>query len=150
MEFFDKLGKKASETYNAATEKGAKIAKETKLKMAMNTYKAEIEDMYQEIGKKVYEKHITESVMNNEEELREEFNKIDTIAEKIEEARQDIMKLKDKKQCQNCFYEIDADYNYCPNCGAKQENNEKKNVEIKEREVEIVENNMENKTENRI
>ena len=55
MDFFDKLGKKASETYKGAAEKTSKIAKETKLKMAINENKSKINDLYEEIGKKIYE-----------------------------------------------------------------------------------------------
>ena len=36
MEFFDKLGKKASETYKEAAQRTSKLAKETKLKMLIN------------------------------------------------------------------------------------------------------------------
>ena len=57
MDFFDKLGKKASQTCKATAEKTGKIAKETKLKVKMNELKSEVEDIYEEIGKKVYRKH---------------------------------------------------------------------------------------------
>ena len=60
MDFFDKLGKKASETYKGAAEKTSKIAKETKLKMAINENKSKINDLYEEIGKKIYENHVRE------------------------------------------------------------------------------------------
>ena len=36
MEFFDKLSKKASDTYKGAAEKTGKLAKETKLKRKRN------------------------------------------------------------------------------------------------------------------
>ena len=54
MEFFDKLGKKASEAYKMTADKTGKIAKETKLKLKMNELKSEIKEIYEEIGKKVY------------------------------------------------------------------------------------------------
>ena len=57
MEFFDKLGKKASETYKATAEKTSKVAKEAKLKLKINELKSDVSDLYEEIGKKVYEKH---------------------------------------------------------------------------------------------
>ncbi len=50
MGFFSELGKKTTETTG-------KIAKETKLKLKMNENKGKINDIYEEIGKKVYEKH---------------------------------------------------------------------------------------------
>ena len=57
MEFFDKLTKKASETYKGAAEKTGKIAKEAKLKLKISDNKSKINDIYEEIGKKVYQKH---------------------------------------------------------------------------------------------
>ena len=60
MEFFDKLSKKASDTYKGAAEKTGKLAKETKLKIKINDNKSKINVLYQEIGKKVYQKHIDE------------------------------------------------------------------------------------------
>jgi RNA polymerase subunit RPABC4/transcription elongation factor Spt4 len=42
------------------------------------------------------------------------------------------LKLKDLKQCKNCFEEIEIENNFCPKCGEKQENikDEAKEVEI--------------------
>ena len=56
MEFFEKIGKKASETYKSAAEKTSKVASETKLKMKIGDCNSQIKDLYKEIGKKVYEK----------------------------------------------------------------------------------------------
>jgi len=39
-----------------------KIAKEAKLRMKINENKSDIKDLYKEIGKKVYEKHIREDM----------------------------------------------------------------------------------------
>ena len=60
MGFFDNLGKKASRAYDVTAEKTSKIAKEAKLRMKINENKSDINDIYKEIGKKVYEKHVRE------------------------------------------------------------------------------------------
>ncbi len=118
MDFFDKIGKKASQTY----EKTSKLAKEAKLKMAINEKKSQIEDVYEEIGKKVYEHHISDkSVDIDIEAILEEYCiRIDELCDRIEDERKELLTLKDKKQCPNCFYEIDLDFKYCPNCGTEQ------------------------------
>ena len=36
MEFFDKIGKKASEEYKVTADKTGKVAKETKMKLKIN------------------------------------------------------------------------------------------------------------------
>lgn len=121
MEFFDKLGKKASQTYQYTADKTSKLAKEAKLKMTITNYKDKIEDLYQEIGKKVYEKHVREEDIQIEDNLQEACKQIDELASQIEISRKEILALKNRKQCPNCDYEIEIRYHYCPNCGAKQE-----------------------------
>lgn len=118
MDFLDKLGKKASQTY----EKTSKLAKEAKLKMAINEKKSQIEEVYEEIGKKAYEHHISDKSIDIDIEaiLEEYCIKIDELCDRIEDERKELLTLKDKKQCPNCFFEIDLDFKYCPNCGAQQ------------------------------
>ena len=117
MDFFDKLGKKASEKYKGDAEKKRKIAKEAKMKMSINENKAKISEIYEEIGKKVYENHVREEKLDLENFLKEECIKIDVLADEIEDYRKDILELKDKKQCKKCFKEIELNVKFCPNCG---------------------------------
>ena len=139
MDFFDKLGKKATEAYKVTADKTGKIAKETKLKFKMGELKTKIEDIYEEIGKKVYEKHVQKEEISIANDLAEECKQIDEMSSEIERIRQECLELKDKKQCPNCFKEIDRNMRFCPECGAKQED------EQKAKEVEIIENPEESK-----
>ena len=132
MDFFDKLGKKASEAYKVTADKTGKIAKETKLKFKMGELKSKIEDIYEEIGKKVYEKHVKKEEISINE-LLEECKQIDEMSNEIEKIRQEYLELKDKKQCPKCFKEIDKNMKFCPECGAKQEEEEAKEVEVLEK-----------------
>ncbi len=124
MDFFSKLSKKASETAKGVGDKTSKIAKEAKLRMKMNENKSEINSLYQEIGKKVYEKHKLSEEINIKIDLEEECTKIDVLSSEIETCLNQIRELKDKKQCPKCFNEIDLDAKFCNHCGAKQENME--------------------------
>ncbi len=141
MDFFDKIGKKATEAYKITADKTGKIAKETKLKLKMSELKSTIEDIYEDIGKKVYEKHVKKEEISKEDVL-EECNKIDEISNEIEEIRKECLKLKDKKQCTSCFKEIDKTMKFCPECGAKQE--ELEETEIIENTEELQENQVDN------
>lgn len=134
MGFFDNLGKKASRAYDATAEKTGKIAKEAKLKMKINENKSDINDIYKEIGRKVYEKHVREENIDIKTELEEECTKIDVLSAEIETCLKSILELKEKKQCEKCHAEIDLDSTFCPKCGAKQPE-----VEVKEAEVVDVE-----------
>lgn len=134
MDFFDELGKQASKTYKYATEKTSKLAREAKLKMQMNEHKGQIEDLYQQIGRRMYENHIRkdEIDIDIEAEVEEYFVQIDELCDRIEEDRKEILTLREKKQCPNCFCEIELDYNYCPNCGDEQKEDYIQDYDIEE------------------
>ena len=135
MDFLNKLGKKASEAYKVTADKTGKLAKEAKLRMKMGELKSEINDIYEEIGKAVYENHVREEKNDITKELEEKCTKIDCLSDEIESILKECLELKDKRQCPNCYTEIEKDVKFCPKCGTKQE-------EIKEepaKEVEIVE-----------
>ena len=124
MEFFDKLGKKATEAYKITADKTGRLAKETKLKIKISDLKSQINDLYEEIGKNVYQKHIREDEEANkeiEEDISHLCTKIDVLSDEIDSLLEQCLELKDRKQCKNCYKEIDKNDKYCPNCGAKQE-----------------------------
>lgn len=129
MGFFSDLGKKTSETTG-------KIARETKLKMKINENKGKIEDIYEEIGKKVYEKHIREENIDIKADLAEECSKLDALSKEIEDARLEILKLNQKKLCCKCSAEIEAGAVFCPKCGEKQT----EEPTVKEEALEKLEN----------
>ena len=114
MGFFNDIGKKT-------TEATSKITKETKLKLKMSENKGKISDLYEAIGKKVYEKHVREENISIKDELQEECEKIDELTKQIEEARQEVLKLNKKRQCSKCYAEIEKDAAFCSKCGTKQE-----------------------------
>lgn len=130
MGFFNNLGKKASAAYDATAEKTGKIAKEAKLRMKINENKSDINDIYKEIGKKIYEKHIREENIEIKTELEEECTKIDVLSAEIETCLKTILELKEKRQCENCQAKIDLDNSFCPKCGAKQPEPEVREAEV--------------------
>lgn len=150
MDFFNKLGKTVSKTYDATAEKTTKLAKEAKLRMKMNENKSDIKELYREIGKKVYEKHVREENIDIKTELEEECTKIDVLSAEIETCLKSILELKEKKQCAKCHTEIDLDNAFCPKCGEKQPEVEVKDAEVIIEELEDVEIKPENETEKEI
>lgn len=117
MGFFSDIGKKTSETTS-------KIAKETKLKMKINENKGKITDLYEVVGKKVYEQHVKGETENLAEYISDECAKLDSLAKEIEDARLEILKLNQKRLCQNCSAEIEKGAQFCPKCGQKQNSDE--------------------------
>lgn len=149
MEFFDKLGKKATEAYKVTADKTGKIAKETKLKFKIGELKTQINNIYEEIGEKVYEKHVREEEISIKKDLEEECTKIDVLSDEIESLLKQCLELKDKRQCEKCYKEIDKDDKFCPNCGAKQTKESPKEVEVIET-LKNTEVKKENKKEKQI
>ena len=148
MEFFDKLGKKASKAYRATADKTGKIAKETKLKIKMGDLKAKINDIYEEIGKIVYEKHIKKEQIDIEKDLIEQCTNIDVMSDEIEALLKECLELKDRKQCSKCFTEIEKDAKFCPKCGTKQEEDkteDEEEINKKEKSQKNEENSNETK-----
>ena len=137
MEFFDKLTKKATETYKGAAEKTSKIAKEAKLKLKINENKSKINDLYEEIGKKVYQKHTTTEDICVKKDLEEECAKIDILSAEIEKYHKEILELSDLKVCIKCKESMDKNAKFCPKCGEEQPEIE----EAHAMEVEVVEDN---------
>ena len=150
MGFFDNLGKKASAAYDATAEKTGKIAKEAKLRMKINENKSDINDIYKEIGRKVYEKHVREENINIKTDLEEECTKIDVLSAEIETCLKTILELKEKKQCEKCHAEIELDSTFCPKCGTKQSGTEVKETETVIENLESAEIKPENREEARI
>ena len=146
MEFFDKLGKKASEAYKITADKTGKLAKEAKIRLKIGELKSQINDIYEEIGKNVYQKHVNKETINLKEKIEENCTRIDIISAEIEAKLKECLELRDRKQCPNCYTEMDKDVKFCPECGAKQEQEEAKEVEIID-DVEIQNNEKENDEE---
>lgn len=131
---FDKFTKKAADTYYAASKATGRITKEIKLRTQMSENKHKIQELYEEIGKTIYEKYVLKEENNIDKDLLNNCSMIDILADETEDIRMELLKLKNLKQCENCHYEIDYEFNYCPNCGYIQENVEdmkdNKNVTI--------------------
>lgn len=133
MNFLDKLTKTATNTYKYTQEKTSKITKIAKLKSLMNEDKQKIDDLYNEIGKEVYQNHVREEKIDIVSKIEEVCKEIDVYADEIEITRMEILKLKDLKQCKKCSYEMELDFKFCPSCGEPQ-NDENKNIDEKQLE----------------
>lgn len=144
MEIFEKIGDAASKTYKYTAEKTTQIARETKLKMKINDYKRQIENIYREIGEAVYEKFVVDEEISKKE-LKEKCEEIDNLTKKIVESKNEILTIKQKRLCKNCYEEIEITAHYCPNCGFEQEEikEEIEEEKTKETEKDQTENNEE-------
>ena len=136
MDFLNKLGKKASETYQVTKEKTVKFSEEMKLKGKINEAKNKITNLYEEIGQHVYNQYKT-----NTEEGREEITaKCEEIGRQFDEISKletDILALKEVKKCTECGNEINQKDDFCSKCGKEQPKAEKVEVQT-ESEIQDV------------
>ena len=135
MDIFDKISDVANKTYEITSNKTCKIAKETKLRFNINECKSKIYDLYEELGKDIYEIYVLNNNDNKDskdeikiikDEIENYLLTIDTIEDKIEYYNEELLKLKERKKCDNCHKEISIEVNYCPYCGKKQKVTENK------------------------
>ena len=131
MDFFNKLGKKATETYQFTKEKTTKISEELKLRNKINENKNKVEELYLEIGKCVYDEYKTGEKCD---QLTEKCEEIMALQEENNRIEDKILGIKDLKKCIKCNTEISKDSEFCNKCGEKQPEEEK--MEIKEEMVE--------------
>ena len=120
MDFFNKLGDIANKTYKSASQKTGELAKEAKIKMKMNENKAKIKDLYEEIGKIIYQKHINGEDVKIKEDLDTYCSQIGEISKEQEKLQEEVLALKNKRICENCYTEIELNAKYCPSCGFEQ------------------------------
>ncbi len=123
MNFFEKIGKTASQTYKATADKTSKIAKEAKLRILISDDEDKIEDLYIEIGEKIYKMYEKQEQIEMNMQLKDLFTKIDALNEEIKDTKTELLRLKDSKVCTNCGNTIDIESHYCNNCGYEQETN---------------------------
>ena len=136
MDFFNKLGDIANKTYKSASQKTGELAKEAKLKMKMNDNKGKIKDLYEEIGKIIYQKHIHGEEVKIKEDLDTYCSQIDEISKEQEKIQEEILTLKNKRICENCYTEIELNVKYCPHCGFEQVTEQVEDLNTEETEKE--------------
>lgn len=134
MDFFEKLGKKATETFSSAGEKANKLAGDTKLKLKINDCKSKINDLYEDIGKIVCQKYVLDGSLDIKEDIEEQLTKIKDYTNQIEQYEKERLELADMKQCDNCKNKIERSAKFCPECGAEQPEEPVQEVEVVEDE----------------
>lgn len=105
MSFLNKM-KKAGE---ALADKAKDLGDVASLKMEKSQLKADIEDLYIEIGKKIVEAR--------DERFLEEIAIIEEKYARIEKIDEEVNDYIGKVKCPHCGKMIDDDHRFCPECG---------------------------------
>lgn len=139
-EISKKVGDTATNTYNSVADKSGKLIEETKLKIAISDKEADIDEVYEEMGKAVYD------LYKGGEDVGKEFTKlskkIDKLNDEIKDMNTKILYNKSLRTCATCGEVIALNSKFCTNCGEKQKavkiKEEKKVTKKEEVEVEKV------------
>ena len=130
MEMIDKMGRRASMACECAIKATGKLTRELRLRSMLSANKTKIEDLYEDIGRYVYEKYLLGEKIEIQNELLHDCTLIDIIASEVEDIRMELLKLKELKQCPKCHHEINLTDSFCPNCGAEQKSSVKNKTEV--------------------
>lgn len=115
MSIFDQIGEKISSAGQETATKAKKFAETTKLNNRIGDYEKQISQLYFEIGKAYYEKHM----QDESAEEKERIEKIRDLDEEIAHCREQIRDLKGVMCCASCGAEIVSGAAFCNVCGEK-------------------------------
>ena len=136
-EISKKVGDTASNTYNTVADKSGKLIEETKLKISISEKQTDIDEIYEEMGKAVYNLYKADEDVGKE--FTKQCKKIDKLNDEINNMNTKILYNKGLRTCSSCGEVITLDSKFCTNCGEKQKTfklKEDKKV-IKKDEVEV-------------
>lgn len=142
-EISKKVGKTATETYNTVADKSGKLIEETKMKISISDKQNEIDEVYENIGKTVYDMYVKGEDVGKA--FTKEAKKIDKIKNEIEEISKKILYNKGLRNCSSCGEVISIDSSFCELCGSKQ-----KVLRIKEEKKEEQENESKTDTKDKV
>ena len=115
---FDNIVDKAKVTFEDVYKKAETVVSVQKQKIDVYSLEAKLSKSYEILGKLCYD-----AIKNDEPFDAESVKPVtDDISEKlqlIEDAKEEILKAKNKKLCTKCGAQIDKNGVFCSKCGAK-------------------------------
>lgn len=116
MDIFEKIGDTIISAGKDVTEKAKELSSVAKLEMDIRSKEEFVEKQYALIGKKYYEAHKNDDILDYDE-----CAVIEEALRSIEEMRAQLLDIKGAKKCPQCGAEVVKGSSFCANCGAKQD-----------------------------
>ncbi len=114
--FMEKFLHHANKTKEVVMQKSGEVAKLTKLKVAIVSAEGKIKDVYNAIGKIVYEAYRNDE--GDSEEIETKCAELDTLHAELERLKAEYASVRNLKVCEACHTENAEDATYCAKCGA--------------------------------
>jgi rRNA maturation endonuclease Nob1 len=122
MDLLNDIGRKITATAKTVTKKSEDIVEITRLNLAVSGEEDKVKRMLYEIGSELYRSYINGKTFGDFYDTR--CAEVQKIEDNIKVLKERILLLKGSKPCKACASVVDAEVNYCPNCGEKLENKE--------------------------
>ncbi len=114
MDIFEKISDTLVTAGKDVTEKAKELSSVAKLKMDIRSKEDFVEKQYALIGKKYYEAHKNDDILDYDE-----CAVIEEALQSIEDMKAQLMDIKGAKKCPQCGVEVAEGSSFCANCGAK-------------------------------
>ena len=119
MDFTEKISSNFLKLKKTVIKGTNKVVEASKLTLNLSEKKSTLKEIYEEIGRKVYN-------LGNEEIVEQlvvssEISEITRLKEEIENLEEQLAKIKNKQKCPNCGSNIGSSDAYCKVCGSKTE-----------------------------
>ena len=95
----------------------SKVSNTVKLYSRRTELTEELNEMFDTLGKMTYYTAIGESGDGND--TTTVISEITRLRSEIEAVEKEIREINGKKQCTQCYAELQRDTSFCPHCGAK-------------------------------
>lgn len=106
------------ESADEAVKKSQELLEYSDLSISMSSCNNAINEIYMEIGKKIYKMY--KSKEYNSEKIIKCCEEVKELEEEKRKIRKKMLKLKNKKECKICGALIDKKAQYCDKCGNHQ------------------------------
>ena len=113
MAFFDELSKKAS-SIAASTQKTANVMK---IQHQISQKQSEFDALYHQIGQIYYS--CRQRGVQPDESISALCDRVTALCQEIEALRAEVDRIRNVRRCAACGKVIDRSVKFCPNCGAK-------------------------------
>jgi hypothetical protein len=117
MEFLNEFKEKFAKTAKIAVKKSNELVEITKLSFNSSEIQGEINDIYKQIGRIIYESYCEGALFGDD--ITTKCEKITGKSKDLAEIKEKLSVLKNIKVCQNCKRDVPAASIYCPSCGGK-------------------------------
>ena len=113
----DRTVKVTNHAVGVATRKATTVVESTKLNLRIFDLNSEMDQLYKELGKMLYDTHCGIEV--DQEEIQVKLLLIDEKRETVSDIRSRLQSLKTSCQCPNCGKQCAAGDAFCSGCGAQ-------------------------------